>query len=476
MSWANKIKKQFNRFLIEPSDFFYKFMSFNLFLYLSFAWFSFQALFFAFTTRFGLPPDEVYHLEFIKLFVAHSPSPFLSNQGVNNLLLEVSRNPFFLYHYLMSFPYKIVEHFSFAFIFVRLFSVLLGLASLYMVVRISNTLNLPKLTRNLSVFMLSNTLMFVFIFGSISYDSLFIFLSLTGIFLTLNLVQKINARYLLLLILTIATGLLTKVNFLPMAAIILVTLLVNYYSKVPEVLKEFKISFKLDKKINVIVCFLIGLVGILLVQRYAVNLIQYKSFQPDCSKLRSIENCRQSALYKRNEQVFGPDRQPANLSFLGYGVSWLVLMQERTFGIFAHEQFNPSKIVTIWLFVVVAIGSVAAVRLWSKKDQKLSVALFIAFAYTAVLFLTNYRTYLASGRRGFTVHGRYLFGILPIFYLALNYYTFKFFKSDFIKSCYIILTIVIFILASLPTYLHKTSPDWYDNQFRNTVVKLKRIF
>ena len=75
------------------------------FLRLAFAWFILQAVYFAITVRYGLPPDENYHYSYVQLFAKHFPSPLLPDQNHYGIIIEAVRNPFFLYHYLLGLVY-----------------------------------------------------------------------------------------------------------------------------------------------------------------------------------------------------------------------------------------------------------------------------------------------------------------------------------------------------------------------------------
>ncbi len=431
------------------------------FLKLTFAWFILQAIFFAATTRYGLPPDEVYHFTYIKLFAENFPSPFLTNQGGYDVLLEATRNPFFLYHYLLSFPYLLVSSLDNSFIFLRFINILFGIGSLYLVYKIAVLSKLPALITNISIFMLCSTLMFVFLSGSISYDNLFVLLSLCGIFVMLKLLKKVSAKNILALTAIIVAGSLVKINFLPMAFVLVAIFAYKYHKKIPIVIFDFKKSFNKARIINIFICILICMLGILFTEKYVLNLIHYKKLAPNCEQVRSLEDCRRNALFRREEMLVASN-QKGEIGLPQYTINWFSTMLDRTFGIFAHERFLPNKFIDIYSRILIVLSTVLIIRYWTFKDKILSIfTIIILFNTLSLLIFENYAKYKDTGILGLAVHGRYLFAILPLIYILANYYIFKNISSNIVKAIIICATILIFATSSLPTYLYKATKDWY---------------
>src|SRR3954465_971475 len=71
-----------------------------------------QATWIAFSGRYPMAFDEDYHLGIIRLY-AHHLNPFWSGQPAGaDMYGAVFRDPSYLYHWLMSFPFRLVEHSS----------------------------------------------------------------------------------------------------------------------------------------------------------------------------------------------------------------------------------------------------------------------------------------------------------------------------------------------------------------------------
>jgi hypothetical protein len=71
-----------------------------------------QAVWIALSGRYPMAFDEDFHLGIIRLY-AHHLNPFWNNlPSGTDALGAVTRDPSYLYHYLMSFPYRLIELFT----------------------------------------------------------------------------------------------------------------------------------------------------------------------------------------------------------------------------------------------------------------------------------------------------------------------------------------------------------------------------
>ena len=60
------------------------------------------------TSRFQMAFDESYHLGLIQFF-SHRLNPIVTSQTNSYNLGAIAHNPSFLYHYLLSFPYRLLD-------------------------------------------------------------------------------------------------------------------------------------------------------------------------------------------------------------------------------------------------------------------------------------------------------------------------------------------------------------------------------
>jgi hypothetical protein len=446
------------------------FISSKLFLKLVFFWFVIQALYMAISTKIGIPPDENYHISFIRLYAERSLDPWLSSQNGFYELGEVVKTPFFLYHYLLSLPFRLFSSWEYAVFILRFVNILLGFLSLNLVVRIGRFLKLSPLVINTSLFMMSNTIMFVFLSASVNYDNLFIVLSLLTVLLSLIFLKKPNIKLLIILVITVLAGMLVKISFLPV-----VILLIPVAQRAIFFRKKLWSSLK-DEAKNVRTVMLlvvsISLLG-LFIGRYVGNIVQYGNYAPSCTQVLSVNQCRKNGIYARSEKLDSRIPKPATRSSFEYFFDWIVRIEEGTFGIYAHQSTSPTPIIFIAVQLFLVIGFIALVRKIRLKDRQLLLLLVFVGLYTLVLLIKNHSVYEVRGVFGLALQGRYVFAILPLVYLIFNHYTYLFLNSRLSKIIFIFVMFLAFSTASLPSYILTTDSAWHTSSTKNINRKIK---
>lgn len=434
-------------------------VSSDIFLKVIFIVFIIEALFFAVFVKFGLPPDENYHFAYIRLFASRFPSPFITNQPGYDVVLEGARNPFFLYHYLLSFPYLLVKNWTYGYIFLRIINIGISFGSLFVVKQIADKLKLSKLVRNISLFMLCNTLMFVFISGSITYDNLFILICLLVTSLLLDMWKGLTIQRLLIFLTLMLAGCLVKVNFLPFAAVAFGVLASKAVTGFRQARTELAQSFQKDKLTNYLLIFFGFLaISFLFVNRYGVNLVRYGTYQPTCSQVRTLDVCKKNALFAREEKL-NLEHRKLNMGPVRYAVMWAKLIVERTFGVFAHRRFSPFLPVTIMMLLYFLLGVMVVIRGLDSTHQRV---LFVLIGlYLLILLTENYRIATHTGREGLAIHGRYAFNVLPLLYLLINQKLLALVRNNRNKALLLLTLIVLFTVSNIPTYMIKSSANWH---------------
>mgnify|MGYP003387780662 CR=1 FL=1 len=451
-------------------------ISSKVFLVVGFLWFFFQSSVIALTTRFGLPPDETYHYDFIKLFTDSGWLPFLSSQDGHYVLGEAVKTPFFIYHYLFSLPNHFLGDGDFAIIFLRMLNVILGLGSLYLLYKIAKFVKLSDFAANLVIFLSASTLMFVFISGSISYDNLFILVTLFAILTLLKILKKPRLPELLYLATALLVGLLIKKNFIVVAALILGIVLIkllrdkNFLSAV----KTVNLATIKSRPSYLVLSFFILILSIVFVQRYVVNTIKYGNFEPKCTAVLAVEKCRENHVFARDEMLDNMQRPPAEKKRYQYISDWSILMSERTYGVFAHTSFAPRANILFLIQTLLILGFAAIIRGLNLKNKNLNLILLISFIYIGALMLENYMRYERYGSFTFAIQGRYALPFVLLIYIAMAYYACQVIRRKQIVYLVASLAIIVFFLSSLPSYIQLTNKDWRNqptNNARSSLVK-----
>ncbi len=90
----------------------YSFVKTRIFFALTLVLFFIQAVWLALTAVYPLPFDEYYHFGLTKLY-ASQWLPFIQSQPPEvSLYGDITRDPSYMYHYLMSFPYRLFDMFT----------------------------------------------------------------------------------------------------------------------------------------------------------------------------------------------------------------------------------------------------------------------------------------------------------------------------------------------------------------------------
>jgi hypothetical protein len=432
-------------------------ISSQTFTYVTFAYFVIQSTYMAINTPAYLPPDEKYHVNFISKFAHNGISPFLANKTDTYGLGEVRHNPFFLYHYLFGFIYRFIDSYSHAYTLLRFINIIFGILSLFVMCKIAKLFHVSVLIRNMALFILANTLMFVFISAAVSYDNLYNLLALTSIYLTIKIYKEFTGKDFLLLVITLLAGLLIKIGFLPLTLAIGLVLIFRYW-RTPLIFIAWIASAVKTRKMWLPLALFI-VIGVLFASTFAANLVKYRSFQPACERILTVSQCEINPVYRR-DKTLAASPIPRTVSGAAYLLKWSEVMTARTYGVFAHRTIPATGNVVRVIEVLGAIAILTTARYIRKKDTLFLVALFLSGCYVFALLVNNHGSYVRTGYVDLAVQGRYLFAVLPILYLISLHFGMKIFKTNFQKALVCLFLALYFALNCFPTYLHGRNDAW----------------
>lgn len=432
----------------------------------------------ALSTRVGIPPDENWHIGLIRLYTRDGIDPYIQNQEGYYFLGEVIRNTSFLYHYLLSFILRLADTLGLneASIFLlRFINVGIGFLTLLVLWKLIDALRLPKLVRNLIIFMMSNTLMFVFLSASINYDNLLILLSMLSMLIFVYMLQSPTIRKGLLLLVVMTLAILTKYTFLPIAVLLILLLVIVHRSKINDIPKSISAAWVGDKKVIgalLIALLLLGFVGL---ERFGGNMLKYGKITPKCNQVLQVSQCEQNAIYQRSVEFSKLKPNPvSHFSTTEFTFNWFMSMQDRTFGVFAHKSFLPFEKLRSAFLLFSIITSCLVVRKLKKEDTELVALLFLAVTYTIVLWSVNRDSYNNHGIFGVALQGRYALPILFIPYTLGALYAWKTTgKHIILQGFFVCGIIIVFILSSLPSYILRTDSSWHTEPLKETNLQLK---
>jgi hypothetical protein len=418
-------------------------------------------IFLILTIETGIAPDEEYHIKAANIF---SRTPFLpENTPESYSLRDITRIPyvsFWINARLLNLNFLNIEDY----ILLRFFNLIISTVSLFVVYLLSREIINKKLFNVIPVFLLSNTLMYIFLSASVSYDNLSkLFLFLTFLFF-IKFFKNNKPSSLLYLTIFQSLALLTKITTAPVVFIELILLLVIVIKR-----KNLKDMFLSAFKNHKILFIITAILAALVLQLYGGNLIKYGNIQVSCEKILTVEQCKENQIYLRNynleESIINDfsdlsDTLKMRMSPFEYISSWIMEMTEQTYGIFGHEAVKTKPyFANVYIFLF-ALLSLIALRKWKKKDVIEAYLFLISLFYTLVLmFYQNFLTYLRWDIFVLSIHGRYIFPVLPILYILFIKYLSQI-KTKWFRNTLLFLLYLTFLLGCIPFYFIEVWVRW----------------
>lgn len=418
---------------------FFAFLASNTFLYIVLGVFIVQAIWAALSLQYPMAFDENYHYGIIQVY-ARQWGPFISEQPAHSGHLgELPYLPSFLFHYLMSFPYRLIHLFTandtVIIVILRFINIALFAGGLYYFRKFFDALKVPRAISQLSLFFLVLIPSVILLGGEINYDNLLFLLTPLFFLYTLYLARDIREHAALSFtntVLFISIGSLAgivKYPFLPifLGAALGLFVLWAWSAKHWEMLRHLGTSFR-ETALSVRL-LLIGLLIIsagLFTYRYTTNIIVFHDIDPDCAKALSVEECIEYGPWGRdyktrqNNLANGVVVQP-DLVYFERG--WYEGMIHRLYFAIKHTYENDGAlpIQTRLVYTVATFGSLAALLFWrsiSRRIRYLWIYLLITLVYVASLQYINFTTYAELGGL-VAINGRYLIPVLPIIFVII---------------------------------------------------------
>lgn len=363
----------------------------------------------------------------------------------------------YLYYWINGAVYKIANLFLStdqinATLLWRMMSVFMGTFTVFYTYELAKKVTGNPFGGILAAFFLSNTLMFAFMSGGISYDNLMYLASTASIYHIVCLYKKQDfIRHTALAGIWVVIGALAKEQFLLLTLILFLTWI---YILIRD-FRNINISFS---KSNILFFCIFLFFFVLFLGLYGQNLLRYGKPTPSCSQFKDLDIC---TTYSYRNEFY----QPLNLQWLWfsrddisnpikYGLTyWGYKMSQSTWGILSHNTFIPELIISLHL-ALVFMGFLPLLRCPKKKFRISILLIFILLSYSGYVLLWNYMTEIKYSFQHYGVTGRYL---LPILSTFLTILTFSFFriKNSLFKRITIITAIIIYFYGGLGLFISR---------------------
>jgi hypothetical protein len=410
-----------------------------------------ETVWLAMANRFPMAFDEAYHFDLI-VFFSHHWSPLITSQSSSSYGLgAIIHNPSFLYHYLLSFPYRLIAHFTQSLktqvILIRFINIIFATCTLVMTRRILRLVGLSSLLSNIVIVTFALTPVLTQLSAQVNYDNLLLLLSSICIYWTLTIANRIydtshSLGLLLPLFILCLYASLVDFEFLPIffgivlyIALSLIRTKRAYKKRLLKNLKRFYSKVPSPRHCALLVSGLLGLV--LFLNFYGYNTVKYLNPEPQCSQVLSIADCEHYYAWDRNYQLSLHNPHTYSYSFFGslhYSYTWarqmfsqLFIAVKPTLNGGALPSVRPYHLIVLFLLGVCVLCMVWAGRQVFQNSRLLKPLTAVMLVYLLGLLARNYHDYVHLGQ-AVAIQGRYLLPVLAyiygIFAMAV-YYTLR---------------------------------------------------
>ena len=405
--------------------------------------FGLQAVWIALTAVYPMAFDENFHLGIIQVY-ANKWSPFLSDidqPETPGPLGELIHDPSYLFHYLMSFPYRLVDgiwHNQVADIIVlRLLGIALFIAGLVLFRRLLQAVGASRALAHVVILLATLIPITPFLAGQINYDNLIMLLTPLFLLLAVRIIQQLRTahtftfRDVAWFVIVGLLASLTKYAFLPVVAasglaIVYVWLRSGRIAGAWRSLGDSFIRLSLIAKVAFIAGMVISL-G-LFAQRYVYNLATYHSIQPDCADVLTVEQCKlygpwgRDYGYKQIKQATAIHVDPNPVTYMGNWISGMVYRLYFTINA-DYTTSDPLLLPQLTGIIVCNIGLLLCVIFIRRILQRYPfvwLILGVSILYILSLIVVEYQSYLHTNVY-VAINGRYLLPLMPLLILLVGF-------------------------------------------------------
>lgn len=448
--------------------------------YIIVAVFAIQAVWFAVTARYPMAFDEDFHFGLIRLHASQWLPFFTAQPAHAEQFGAVARDPSYLYHFLMSIPYRgvalITSNTVAQIVVLRFINIGLAVWSLFLSRKLLARLGGGRALVNSTLLLFVLVPIVPFLAAHINYDNLFILMTIGALLVTFDWLDELAkarisaARTALLLSLLILASL-VKYAFLPIAAVLGAVMLWRLWRQRGQraaLVSSFLISAKqLARWQLASISLLLVLSTGLFAERYAVNIARYHAPNPDCNQVLSVASCLHYGPWARDYQYALAKPASVEPSKLGYIWEWLYGMWLRSFFAISdtYDTQPPLPVPSTTVVVIGVIGVITfayfARRLLQGNIYRQTVVLALIL-YVGALFAQTFQTYLKTDQP-VAINGRYLLPFLPAVIMLIGLaYSWLWRHRPVLKALAITAVLILFIQGGgILTFILRSNDTWY---------------
>jgi hypothetical protein len=464
----------------------------NRFFYLCLGLFILGAAWTAIVSLYPMAFDEEFHYGLIKIY-ATSWWPYgISHTSDMAQFGSATADPSYLFQYLMSFPYRLLQFFGIAdqpiIIVLRFINITMVSAAITLFRKALLTARAGRLVTNLSLVLFMLIPVLTMLAAQINYDNLFILIIAECLLLTVTITErvlsgdKLHAGRTWLMGVLSLIGITVKYAFLPIVLALVIWLLVlvairnrRFHQSLKAQWKEFvHLTLSMSLKAKLALTGL-SIIGLFFAAHYVTNIVSYGSPIPSCENVFDADSCSAYGPWNRNRELAkerSASFRPLSLPVYVAG-EWIPgITQRLTFSVAGKSNDYQTKlplpivVISYIIFTIVGLLSLAwfMIRSTKRVPYFIWLSLLISGLYVAVLILQLYGDYVTTAQP-VAINGRYLLPLLPLVGASMLYAM----KVQFRRLPEPVMTsLTIFGLVALGvggagviTYILQSDPHWF---------------
>ncbi len=430
--------------------------------------------------------DETRHLNFIFLYTDYV-GPFINTQTqAMDHLGQVTREPSYLYYYLMSLPLRVIKIFVTDYtaqvVILRIINMGFFITALIIFKKIFLEIGLSRAVSNLTLLLFILIPTVAPLAGVVTYDvgvlPVIALLVLLSVRIYKN--KRISSQEIVLLIILSIAASVIKYTALPVVVAIVAILSVQIFkARGSAVLGDIKKTY-ISSSVSLRIAMALGLLLAILVfiERPALNIINHSALNPSCLKTLPAESakerCAKNYVYERNirfAEAKPEEFVPVNPIDYFFG-TWLKGMVVSSTRQVPAVPYLP--IITAFIYISVVAGVTVillALRELLSKYKVLWVLLIVMLVYVGAVYYSNYTAYTRLGQP-VAISARYLMPILPIMIVLLAMSIKSLARRNYYRYAPFLLLITILAFSQgggLTSYILYANNGYYWQ--RDTVIK-----
>jgi hypothetical protein len=443
-----------------------------------------QATWVAVVSRYPMAFDEAYHYNLVHLHAGQWSPLFLQQPAGPAPYGALVRDPSWLHHYILSFPYRLLESLGAneytKVVGLRLCNVAFFAVGLYLFRKL-------LLKSKASTAAVHAALLFYILLptvpqlaGQINYDNLQFPLVALALLFTHGAAASMRAKKLdgwslALALFTALLGTLNKFTFLPFLATVVVYLGYIFYRHYGRGWSKARAQFKKSWQMHsqgsrrALLSGLVIVTG-LFVWFYGVNTVVYHNPVIQCHQVLEPVRCQGFEPWLRN-YTLAQEKIVSTHSPIKFTIDWIGGMFYRTMfvinGASGPKRYTnavPMGIAVAAILLIVS-GLVLTMRYGRRiiqGDVALQLCLLASLVYLAALWGRNYNDFLHLGAM-VAINGRYLQPVLlPIILLVIASFQWAFRLMPEVKLTIFTLAIIGFLSGGgITGFIHYSDVDWF---------------